>query len=192
MHSGMRIMCRRTLFALALLSVLGSCTGPTTSTRTVEVLGCPTKVRTVELGRRKSGEPVLFLMGGGGGGPLESWGDFIEMISSMAPVVTYHRPGIGGSPFDGVDPTPQRVAEHAHALLAALEIPPPYILVGWSWGGPLIRYYAGAYPGEVVGMVYLDPSDMTATPVENIGAATDEEARTRAEELDEAIRRGGG
>jgi len=138
----------------------------------------------VDLEGRKSGEPVLLLMNGGGGGQLEAWGNLIETIASMAPVVAYDRPGIGGSPFDGVDPTPQRVAEHAHELLAALNVPPPYILVGWSWGGPLIRYFAGAYPEEVVGMVYLDPSDMTASPAENIGAATDEEAEARRAELD--------
>jgi len=149
----------------------------------VDVLGSPTKVLTLRLEEREEGEPILFLMGGGSA-PMESWGGWLDMIAPLAPVVTYDRPGIGGSPFDGADPTPQRVVEHAHEVLAVLDVPPPYILVGWSWGGPLIRYYAGAYAADVVGLVYLDPSDMTATPDENIGAASDEERRERQAELD--------
>ncbi len=155
-------------------------------TRVVEVLGSPTKVLTVGLEARAPGEPVLFLMAGGGT-TVEAWGEWITIISSLAPVVTYDRPGIGGSPFDGLDPTPHRVAEHAHELLSVLDVPPPYILVGWSWGGPLIRFFSGAYPDEVVGMVYLDPSDMTASPAENIGAASEEELRRRQAELDSVV-----
>lgn len=156
---------------------------PTRVTRVVNVLGSSTKVMTLGLEDRGPGEPALFLMAGGGA-PIEFWGEWISMISALAPVVTYDRPGIGGSPFDGVDPTPERVAEHSHELLNVLDVPPPYILVGWSWGGPLIRFYAGKYPEDVVGMVYLDPSDMTASPAENIGASNEEELRERQAELD--------
>lgn len=156
---------------------------PDGSTRVVDVSGSPTRVMTFGLEDRERGEPILFLMAGGGA-PIEFWGEWISMISSLAPVVTYDRPGIGESPFDGVDPTPERVAEHAHELLNVLDVPPPYILVGWSWGGPLIRFYAGKYPKDIVGMVYLDPSDMTATPAENIGASNEEELRERQAELD--------
>ena len=160
--------------------VLGS---PTRETLVVNVMGNSTKVVTLRLEDRGLGEPVLFLMAGGGA-PIEFWGEWISMISALAPVVTYDRPGIGGSAFDGIDPTPQRVAEHAHELLNVLDVPPPYILVGWSWGGPLIRFYAGKYPEDIVGMVYLDPSDMTASPAENIGASNEGELRERQAELD--------
>ncbi len=156
---------------------------PDGSTRVVDVLGSPAKVMTLGLEDRRRGEPVLFLMAGGGA-PIEFWGEWISMISSLAPVVTYDRSGIGESPWDGIDPTPERVVEHAPELLNVLDVPPPYILVGWSWGGPLIRYYSGEYSEDIVGMVYLDPSDMTASPAENIGASNEEELRERQAELD--------
>ncbi len=35
---------------------------------------------------------------------------------------------------------------------------PPYILVGHSLGGPYIRVFAGLYPGEVAGLVLVDPT----------------------------------
>lgn len=36
-------------------------------------------------------------------------------------------------------------------------IVPPYVLVGHSLGGAFIRAYQHLYPGEVVGMVFVDP-----------------------------------
>jgi D-alanyl-D-alanine carboxypeptidase len=48
------------------------------------------------------------------------------------------------------------------ALLQAAAIPAPYVLVGHSMGGPLMRLYASAHPEEVVGMVLVDatPEDV--------------------------------
>jgi pimeloyl-ACP methyl ester carboxylesterase len=116
------------------------------------------------LDSRDSDEPV-FVLQGGAGSPIESWNArFVREIAAIAPVVAYDRPGIGrlvsgGSDFDGRDPTPEYVADHLRSLLDVLEIPPPYILIGHSWGGPLILYYAARYPADVVGLVYLDPTD---------------------------------
>ncbi len=157
---------------------------PFRSARIVDVQGSATRVLTLGLEERQSGEPV-FVLFSGGGSPLTAWGDWISRISSVAPVVSYDRPGIGESPFDGIDPTPTRVVEHAHALLTVLDVPPPYILVGHSWGGPLIRFYAGAHPAGILGMVYLDPTDMEATAAEAMVASNEEELQQRQAELDE-------
>ncbi|MBT8396506.1 MAG: alpha/beta hydrolase, partial [Gemmatimonadetes bacterium] len=71
-----------------------------------------------------------------------------------------------------------------HALLTVLDVPPPYILVGHSWGGPLIRFFAGAHPAGIRGMVYLDPTDMEATAAETMVASNEEELEQRQAELD--------
>jgi pimeloyl-ACP methyl ester carboxylesterase len=42
------------------------------------------------------------------------------------------------------------------ALLRASGEPAPYVLVGHSFGGPIIRLYAGAHPAEVGGLVLVD------------------------------------
>jgi pimeloyl-ACP methyl ester carboxylesterase len=52
------------------------------------------------------------------------------------------------------------VAKKLHRLLAELHLPPPYVLVGHSWGGPLIRMFAALFPQDVAGMVYVDPTDL--------------------------------
>jgi pimeloyl-ACP methyl ester carboxylesterase len=43
-----------------------------------------------------------------------------------------------------------------HALLRAADLPPPYVLVGHSTGGLIVRLYASTFPDEVVGMVLVD------------------------------------
>jgi pimeloyl-ACP methyl ester carboxylesterase len=59
------------------------------------------------------------------------------------------------------DPVPQpQTATDAvadlHALLGAAAIPGPYVLVGHSYGGLVVRLYASTYPGEVAGLVLVD------------------------------------
>lgn len=63
---------------------------------------------TLGLERRAAGSPVLF-MHAGGGVVLESWAPWLVAASEIAPVVAYDRIGIGGSPFDRVPPTFERV-----------------------------------------------------------------------------------
>jgi pimeloyl-ACP methyl ester carboxylesterase len=47
-------------------------------------------------------------------------------------------------------------AYELHTALANLGIPPPYVLVGHSLGGLLVRTFASQYPHVVVGMVLVD------------------------------------
>ena len=48
------------------------------------------------------------------------------------------------------------MAADLRALLAALAIGPPYVLVGHSWGGVVARTFVHAYPADVVGLVLVD------------------------------------
>jgi pimeloyl-ACP methyl ester carboxylesterase len=75
--------------------------------------------------------------------------------------VAYDRAGTGQSAWDELPPTPDRVATRLQRLLATLQIAPPYVLVGHSWGGALVRYFVGRYPKQVTGVLYLDPTDIT-------------------------------
>ena len=48
------------------------------------------------------------------------------------------------------------VAKDLHQLLRALEIAPPYVLVGHSLGGRHIRAYAELFPDEVAALAFID------------------------------------
>jgi pimeloyl-ACP methyl ester carboxylesterase len=56
-------------------------------------------------------------------------------------------------------PSPRTAAvmvEELHTLLATAEVPGPYVLVGHSFGGLLVRLHATRYPQEVAGLVLVD------------------------------------
>jgi len=92
----------------------------------------------------------------------ETWSGVIDKLPGQLRIVTYDRPGMGKSDADGASPTPEHAASVLHAALCRVASR-PYILVGHSWGGPLIRAFAGLYPSEVAGLVFIDPTDFTET-----------------------------
>ena len=48
------------------------------------------------------------------------------------------------------------VVTDLHALLSAAGVPGPYVMVGASTGGLIVRQYASLYPAEVSGLVLVD------------------------------------
>jgi pimeloyl-ACP methyl ester carboxylesterase len=53
--------------------------------------------------------------------------------------------------------TPGNIAIELHAMLETAGIRPPFILVGHSFGGLVMRRFALLYPAEVAGVVLVDP-----------------------------------
>jgi pimeloyl-ACP methyl ester carboxylesterase len=140
-------------------------TSPTTAM--LEVDGIGIRVLTTGLDDREPRQAVV-VFEGGGSAPLETWNTIVPAVSRLAPVVAYDRAGTGESEWDGLPPTPERVAMRLRKVLAQLRVAPPYILVGHSWGGALVRYFAAANFEEVAGVLYIDPTDITLSPAEEI------------------------
>jgi pimeloyl-ACP methyl ester carboxylesterase len=131
----------------------------------IEVEGDSMHVRTAGFEHLEKGQPVVVFQR-----RIDTWDPVFTEVAAFAPVVAYDRRGIGQSEWDGKPQTPERVAEQLQALLGEVEAPPPYVLVGHSWGGWLIRDFAGRYPEEVAGLVYVDPSDFTRSRAERLAA----------------------
>src|SRR6266404_8156716 len=56
-------------------------------------------------------------------------------------------------------PKPRTFAQlnlELHDALSKLGEKGPFVLVGHSYGGPVVRNFAATYPGEVAGMVLVD------------------------------------
>jgi pimeloyl-ACP methyl ester carboxylesterase len=98
----------------------------------------------------------IFVMDAGLGDTSAAWESIAAEISSFARVVTYDRAGLGQS---DPAPTPRTckdiIADLRH-LLAAAQLPPPYILAAHSWSGINARYFANEFPNEIAGMVLID------------------------------------
>lgn len=133
--------------------------------RMVEVDGRAVRVQTAGLESVERTSPTVVFEAGFMFDGLSAWGSVIGQVAEFAPVVAYDRAGIGGSEPDGEVPTPRHVAENLRALLRALSVSPPYVLVGHSLGGPFIRMYTALFPDEVAGLVYVDPSDWMSSRV---------------------------
>jgi len=84
-----------------------------------------------------------------------------KKMSQEARSILFDRPGSGWSE---VGPFPRRVAlevQELHRLLKAAGEQGPYILVPWSFGGPLAMTYAQLYPQETAGLILMDTTFAT-------------------------------
>jgi pimeloyl-ACP methyl ester carboxylesterase len=148
------------LALLILSSAVSAGTQGTTTDSMVDVGGYRLSVR--QEGAANPGVPTV-VFENGLGAQLRSWTRVQEQIGQVTRTIAYDRAGVGASELGKDLPTPANIARQLHALLAKLEAPPPYILVGHSYGGPLSHTFAAMYPKEVAGLVYVDPTDFTQT-----------------------------
>jgi pimeloyl-ACP methyl ester carboxylesterase len=86
------------------------------------------------------------------------WSDIQSNVAQRTQTCTYDRAGMGWSDYDSEIPLPTRVVRNLRAALINAQIQPPYVLVGHSWGGILVREFAAQHPNEVSGLVFVDSS----------------------------------
>jgi pimeloyl-ACP methyl ester carboxylesterase len=128
--------------------------------------------RRLYLECRGQGSPTVVLESGGGDAadvwslrkPDSHQTPVMPAVARYTRVCAYDRPGTtqasSGQPSRS-DPVPlprpiSAMVEDLHALLAAADVPGPYVLVGHSLGGLVSRLYAGTYSDQVVGFVSVD------------------------------------
>jgi pimeloyl-ACP methyl ester carboxylesterase len=147
------------IYILILVSLVSNVIG---QDKLVNVNGIHFNVYIKGIKNRDANTPVV-IFENGMGVDLGNWNKVIDQVATFAPVFAYERTGIGKSDKVFKMPTVGFVSENLHNILQSLKIAPPYILVGHSLGGVYIRAYAGFYPDEVAGLVFIDPADFTET-----------------------------
>jgi pimeloyl-ACP methyl ester carboxylesterase len=123
-----------------------------------------------ERGTEHSGPTVVLESGSMAPGLV--WHPIQQRIAAFARVVSYDRAGLGWS-----DPSPRPrtapvMADELASLLEAAAVPGPYLLVGHSVGGTIVRVFARTHPDRVAGVVLLDGSheDQMVRAPEALGA----------------------
>lgn len=149
-------------FALVLLSVLTvACGGQQTRRDPNPVILGPGHLVAIGAGRslylhcEGTGSPTVILEAGLDGNSND-WSEVQGPLGRATRTCAYDRAGLGNSlPMPGVHDAANEVADLSQ-LVQAAGISPPYVLVGHSYGGLLVRVFAHASPLVTAGVVLVD------------------------------------
>jgi len=92
------------------------------------------------------------------GGTCLTWTLVQPDVERFAHVCSYDRAGFGWSDAGPLPRTAGRIADELRALLDRGGIAPPFVLVGHSFGGLVMRIFARRYRRDVSGLVLVDPA----------------------------------
>lgn len=81
-----------------------------------------------------------------------------QELAALTRVVAYDRAGLGWSEPGPKPRDARRSAEELHTALEQVDLRPPYVLAGHSYGGLVSRAFIDLYPDEVAGLVLIDAS----------------------------------
>jgi pimeloyl-ACP methyl ester carboxylesterase len=98
------------------------------------------------------GSPTVVILGAGFS---FDWGLVQPQVASITQVCSYDHSGSAWSDDGPTDSCSLRVSE-IHEVLKNAGIKGPYVLVGHSLGALVARLYAGQYPNDVAGLVFVD------------------------------------
>ena len=101
------------------------------------------------------GSPTIVMLGGAGSA-LEGWFKLFPEIERLGMVVSYDRPGVGGSARPREAQMGTTVILQLRALLREIGAKPPFLLVGHGFGGLHANLFARIYPEETCGLLFLE------------------------------------
>ena len=102
-----------------------------------------------------SGAPVVVFESGAGDFSV-IWSLVLPGVSRFTRACSYDRAGYAWSDPGARPRTFNQLALELRTLLEKAGVAGPYVLVGQSFGGSLVRGFAARYPSDVAGMVLVD------------------------------------
>jgi pimeloyl-ACP methyl ester carboxylesterase len=104
------------------------------------------------------GKQPTVILEAGGGGFSTVWSRVQDLLAERLHTCAYDRAGLGWSEPGPAPRTMRQEVFELHNLLEAAKISGPYVLVGHSIGGLLVRLYMQQHPSDVIGLVLVDPT----------------------------------
>ena len=86
-----------------------------------------------------------------------SWSRVQPEVARFTSTCSYDRAGLAWSDASTTPRSMSALVTELHTLIRHANVAPPYVLVGHSFGGLLIRAFARKFPNEVAGLVFVDP-----------------------------------
>ena len=84
------------------------------------------------------------------------WYNIQPQLAKFCRVISFDRAGYGWSSATNQPYTSEDVVDDLSEILEKLQIKPPYILVGHSFGGLNMRLFASKYPNKVASLILID------------------------------------
>jgi pimeloyl-ACP methyl ester carboxylesterase len=104
-----------------------------------------------------SGRPVV-VFESGLGDSTKAWGLVQPELSQQTRSCSYDRAALGFSDGAETSRNAANAVQDLRALLNAAGEQPPFVLVGHSYGGMIVKLFAFSHPRDVAGVVLVDPS----------------------------------
>lgn len=103
-----------------------------------------------------TGSPTVIIEAGLGDWST-SWGGVVQPeVAKTTRVCTYDRAGLGWSDASSLPSDAAQFTKELHTLLQKANVSGPYVMVGHSLGGLIVRIFAHDYASEVAGVVLVD------------------------------------
>ncbi|MFE6138553.1 MULTISPECIES: alpha/beta fold hydrolase [Bacillus] len=100
-------------------------------------------------------QPVI-VMEAGYGDYSKAWDLIADGLTEYGTVLTYDRAGLGKSDNSHKRRISSEMVKELRDCLKQLQLKPPYIFVGHSFGGINVRLFTAFYPEDTMGLVLVD------------------------------------
>jgi pimeloyl-ACP methyl ester carboxylesterase len=122
------------------------------------------KLHYYAMGENKGLPTIILESGSGTPSSYSDWRHIQPELAQMTKVIAYDRAGYGWSEDANNVRSSQQIVHDLHKLLTESGESGPFILVGHSFGGLNVQFYAHQYSSEVAGLVLLDSSIVGESP----------------------------
>lgn len=87
------------------------------------------------------------------------WKSLQDRLIDDCITLAYDRSGLGDSDPQSTPKSLASITSDLEELITALDLKPPFIFVGHSFGGTLSKHYSHVFKDKIAGVVFVDASD---------------------------------